>query len=180
MSDPAQRRPELLEERDLEPLNVHSGQAEIALGAADVATLRLVPESALPHTAVETVEPVQPICTKYWRHNAGPAPIGNLPVTVHVTPSFMRLAPGAGGEARITVSCSGTPAKGKLEFTGGQSWDYDLAAGEFVLDVVAQNVGGRHAEPSHAANTLGLIHRPRVCLSHRSAGAKPKGRAGVS
>jgi hypothetical protein len=154
----AAQRTDLLEEQDLEPLKVHSGQTEIALGAADVATLRLVPESALPHTSAESVEPVQPIATKYWRHNAGPAPIGNLPVTVHVTPSFMRLAPGAGGQASITVSCSGTPAKGRLEFTGGQSWDYDLAAGEFAeFTATVKSRPGRHLHAARIRDHLGQV-----------------------
>ncbi|WP_211337700.1 glycoside hydrolase family 38 N-terminal domain-containing protein [Lentzea atacamensis] len=154
----AAQRTDLLEERELEPLKVQSGQAEIALGAADVATLRLTPESALPHTSAESVEPVQPIATKYWRHNAGPAPIGNLPVTVHVTPSFMRLPPGAGGQASITVSCSGTPAKGRLEFTGGQSWDYDLAAGEFAeFTATVKSRPGRHLHAARIRDHLGQV-----------------------
>ncbi|WP_346135584.1 glycosyl hydrolase-related protein [Lentzea roselyniae] len=154
----AAQRTDLLEERELEPLKVQSGQAEIALGAADVATLRLTAESALPHTSAESVEPVQPIATKYWRHNAGPAPIGNLPVTVHVTPSFMRLPPGAGGQASITVSCSGTPAKGRLEFTGGQSWDYDLAAGEFAeFTATVKSRPGRHLHAARIRDHLGQV-----------------------
>ncbi|RAS70550.1 alpha-mannosidase [Lentzea atacamensis] len=154
----AAQRTDLLEERELGPLKVQSGLAEIALGAADVATLRLTPESALPHTSAESVEPVQPIATKYWRHNAGPAPIGNLPVTVHVTPSFMRLPPGAGGQASITVSCSGTPAKGRLEFTGGQSWDYDLAAGEFAeFTATVKSRPGRHLHAARIRDHLGQV-----------------------
>ncbi|NGY60339.1 hypothetical protein G7043_15525 [Lentzea sp. NEAU-D13] len=154
----AAHRTDLLEERDLEPLTVHSGQAEVALGAADVATLRLVPSTALPGTAVESVEAVQPVYTRYWRHNAGPAPVGNLPVTVHVTPSFMRLAPGASGQARITVSCSGTPAKGRLDFTGGQSWDYDLAAGEYAeFTATVQGRPGRHLHSARIRDHLGQV-----------------------
>ncbi|GGU28558.1 alpha-mannosidase [Lentzea flava] len=151
-------RTDLLEERDLEQLTVHSGRAEVALGAADVATLRLVPATALPHTPVESVEPVQPIYTKYWRHNAGPAPIGNLPVTVHVTPSFTRLAPGTTGRVRLTISCSGTPAKGRLDFTDGQSWDYDLAAGEFAeFTATVKARPGRHLHSARIRDHLGQV-----------------------
>jgi alpha-mannosidase len=154
----AAHRTDLLEERDLEPLTVHSGQTEVALFAADVATLRLVPASALPTTPAESVETVQPVYTRYWRHNSGPAPVGNLPVTVHVTPSFTRLAPGASAQARITVSCSGTPAKGRLEFTGGQSWDYDLAAGEFAeFTATVQGRPGRHLHSARIRDHLGQV-----------------------
>ncbi|MCP2241385.1 alpha-mannosidase [Lentzea aerocolonigenes] len=153
----AAHRTDLLEERDLEPLTVHSGQAEIALGAADVATLRLVPSSVPARTPVAPPEPNH-LYTKYWRHNTGPAPIGNLPVAVHVTPSFTRLAPGATGQVRITVSCSASPAKGRLGFTDGQSWDYDLAAGEFAeftADVKARP--GRHLHAARVRDHLGQV-----------------------
>jgi len=149
-------RTDLLEERDLGPVTVHSGQAETDLGAADVATLRLVPVSALPPLVAESVEPVQPVSTKYWRHNAGPAPIGNLPVTVHVSPSFTRLAPGTTGQVRIVVSCGAAPAKGRLEFSDGQSWDYGLAAGEhaeFTATVRARP--GRHLHAARIRDLLG-------------------------
>jgi alpha-mannosidase len=154
----AAHRTDLLEERDLEPLTVHSGQASLELGAADVATLRLVPASAPVRTPAESVEPVQPVYTRYWRHNAGPAPIGNLPVTVHVTPSFARLAPGTTGRAKITVSCSGTPAKGRLEFSDGQSWDYDLAAGEFAEFTGTMRARpGRHLHAARIRDHLGQV-----------------------
>jgi alpha-mannosidase len=149
-------RTDLLEERDLGPVTVHSGQAEAELGAADVATLRLVPVSALPPVVAESVEPVQPVSTKYWRHNTGPAPIGNLPVTVHVSPSFTRLAPGTTGQVRIIVSCGAAPAKGRLEFSDRQSWDYDLAAGEhaeFTATVRARP--GRHLHAARIRDHLG-------------------------
>jgi alpha-mannosidase len=31
-------------------------------------------------------EPVQPVFTRYWLHNSGPAPMGNLPVTITLRP----------------------------------------------------------------------------------------------
>ena len=115
----AAHRTDLLEENDLAPLTVRSGQAEAPLSAADVATLRLVPAAAV--TAAETgpsrtTEPVQPVYTRYWRHNTGPAPFGNLPLSVHVHPSRLVLDPGGTGQARITVSCSGRPTSGQVEF----------------------------------------------------------------
>lgn len=151
-------RTDLLEQQDLGPLTVHSGRAVVELGAADVATLRLVPAAARTHVPAESAEPVQPVYTRYWRHNSGPAPIGNLPVTVHVTPSFTRLAPGATGQVRITVSCSGIPATGRLEFTGGQSWDYDLAAGEFAeFTATTKARPGRHLHSARIRDHLGQV-----------------------
>lgn len=154
----AVQRVDLLEERDVETLPVRSGQAEVPLGAADVVTLRLAPSAPLPVAPAETLEPVQPVYTRYWRHNSGPAPIGNLPVSVHVTPSFTRLAPGTTAQARITVSCSGTPAKGRLEFSDGQSWDYDLAAGEFAeFTAKLRARPGRHLHAARIRDHLGQV-----------------------
>jgi alpha-mannosidase len=157
----AAHRTDLLEERDLAPLTVHSGHAVVDLDAADVATLRLVPATpVLPSDPVRFTEPVQPVYTRYWRHNAGPAPIGNLPVTVHVHPSRLLLEPGATGQARITVGCSGGPASGHVEFTGGRRWDYDLAAGEFAefpVTVPAPPTAGRHLFAARVRDHLGQV-----------------------
>jgi alpha-mannosidase len=43
-------------------------------------------------------EPAQPLYAKYWLHNRGPAPLGGLPVAVHVTPTAGETP------ARLTVS----------------------------------------------------------------------------
>ncbi|MBO2452661.1 glycoside hydrolase [Actinomadura barringtoniae] len=37
-------------------------------------------------------EPWQPVYTRYWLNNTGPAPIGNLPVAVHLTDSAVTVA----------------------------------------------------------------------------------------
>ncbi|MEO6090896.1 MAG: glycoside hydrolase family 38 C-terminal domain-containing protein [Umezawaea sp.] len=154
----AAHRTDLLEERDLTPLTVHSGQAVVDLTAADVATLRLVPASALTGEPAGSAEPVQPVYTRYWRHNTGPAPIGNLPVTVHVHPSRLQLDPGATGQVRIAVSCSGRPATGDVEFADGQTWHYDLAAGEFAeFTAEVQARPGRHLLAARVRDHLGQV-----------------------
>jgi uncharacterized membrane protein len=43
---------------------------------------------------------VQPVYARYWRHNSGPAPAGNLPVSVHVQPAAVT----AGGPVDLTVT----------------------------------------------------------------------------
>jgi alpha-mannosidase len=37
-------------------------------------------------------EPVQPLYAKYWLHNRGPAPLGGLPLAVHVDPATMTVS----------------------------------------------------------------------------------------
>ncbi|MEV7094595.1 glycoside hydrolase family 38 C-terminal domain-containing protein [Amycolatopsis sp. NPDC051045] len=138
-------RTDLLEERG-EPIEVDGGRVRVDLGAADVATLRLEPAvrgDGSGRELVRAAEPVQPVPTRYWLHNEGPAPVGNLPVSVHVTPTRLRLSD---GRARfdVTVSCSGRRARGRVELELPPEWrteqlpdlDYDLEPGEHAKTAV--------------------------------------------
>ena len=150
-------RTDMLEEKRTEPLTVHNGQAGIALTAADVATVCLTPSSAAADAdepLARDREPVQPVFTRYWRHNAGPAPLGNLPVSVHVSPARLRLHPGDTAQLRVTVSCSGRPAAGAVELStppglvaeASDALIYDLKPdgfAEFVVTVRGTQPGRR-------------------------------------
>jgi alpha-mannosidase len=78
---------------------------------ADLAPAEIVTIAALPATppaiAAPAMEPVQPVFTRYWLHNKGPAPLNDLPVTVHL--------PSTPGTARITVSTSTIAAAGTVD-----------------------------------------------------------------
>ena len=39
-------------------------------------------------------EPAQPLYAKYWLHNRGPAPLGGLPLAVHLDPTRAAVTPG--------------------------------------------------------------------------------------
>ena len=60
-------------------------------------------------------EPVQPVFTRYWLHGKGPAPAGNLPVTVHLSPDRVSLsAPGSpAGRFAVIVACGPVGAEGE-------------------------------------------------------------------
>ncbi len=64
-------------------------------------------------------EPAQPVFTRYWLHGKGPAPAGNLPVAVHLSPGRVALPQAAGGAreapVRLTVACGPEPAAGVVE-----------------------------------------------------------------
>lgn len=49
-----------------------------------------MPTGAEPAMAMGA-EPVQPVFTRYWLHGKGPAPAGNLPVVVHLSPGQVTL-----------------------------------------------------------------------------------------
>jgi alpha-mannosidase len=162
----AAHRTNLLEENCTEALTVDNGQARVALTAADVATLRLTPAGIQPGSGVELArsrEPVQPVFTRYWRHNAGPAPIGNLPVSVHVTPRLLRLDPGGTKQVRVTVSSSSRPVAGLVELDGagiGEKLAYDLAPdgfAEFIVPVRAPDEPGRYLFAARIHDDLGQL-----------------------
>jgi hypothetical protein len=95
--------------------------------------MKRTPEQAFPVTsgpgagdASLGAELVQPVFTRYWLHGKGPAPAGNLPVTVHLSPGRISLGepgtpaapapPGtaAAGSLGLTVACGPEPASGEV------------------------------------------------------------------
>jgi alpha-mannosidase len=85
-----------------------AGTMTLALDVADVANVAGVaggPEVAGPP------EPAQPVFSRYWLHGKGPAPAGNLPVAVHLSPT--RLVPP--DAVRLTVACGPEGAAGTVE-----------------------------------------------------------------
>jgi alpha-mannosidase len=163
-------RTDVLEEKNNGALVVRDGAAEVELTAADVATLRLTPSH--PRTVSEvrlarTQEPVQPVFTRYWRHNAGPAPLGNLPTSVHIDPIRLSLDQGGAAEVRVTVSCSGRPASGvvHLSIPSGLAADlpaplkYDLTPDEFAVFTLTVRGGlpGRHLLAARIRDGLGQV-----------------------
>src|SRR5581483_3997032 len=98
---------DLLGEQDRAALAVHAGAAELPLAPAEVATLALVPATATATAGGAPLGPAaeaaQPVFARYWLHNKGPAPLGGLPVTLHLTPD------------RLTVSTTTAPARGTVE-----------------------------------------------------------------
>ncbi len=81
------------------------------------------------------IEPAQPVFARYWLHGKGPAPAGNVPVAVHVSPGAVHLDEGP-GTLTLTVACGPEPAAGtvRLEAPGDFALTppgplrYDLAA----------------------------------------------------
>ncbi|HJP73976.1 MAG TPA: glycoside hydrolase family 38 C-terminal domain-containing protein [Pseudonocardiaceae bacterium] len=51
-----------------------------------------------------TAEIAQPVYTRYWLHNRGPAPAGFLPISVAVDPTVHRIAPGETVTATVVLA----------------------------------------------------------------------------
>ncbi|GIE77120.1 alpha-mannosidase [Actinoplanes philippinensis] len=110
------------------PATSDGDDVTVDLAPADIVTIAALPATP-PAVAVPATEPVQPVFTRYWLHNKGPAPLHNLPVTVHVSTTP--------GSARITVSTSTVAASGTVDLdlppgvtvSPGGPYTYDLPAG---------------------------------------------------
>jgi hypothetical protein len=150
------------------PLPLRDGQAEAVVPVAGTVTLGLsVPgQAALPPPGSGTApEPAQPVFTRYWLHGKGPAPAGNLPVAVHLSPARVALPgaavspdDGAGDTAvvRLTVACGPEPASGVVDLdvpaglaaTPDAPLRYDLPAlGHAHWDLAVRGAAG--APPGH-------------------------------
>jgi hypothetical protein len=134
VTDPAERR-------DGPAVEVAEGRALVAVPPAGLVTVTAQPAPgglAGPGTAGGIgAELAQPVFTRYWLHGKGPAPAGNLPVTVHLSPGHVTLADPAAGRAprpgRLCLSVACGP--------GG-------ATGEVTLDVPpGLTVGGPDGGP---------------------------------
>ncbi len=127
----------------------------------------------------DTPEPAQPVFTRYWLHGKGPAPAGNLPVAVHLSPGRIALAAPpddpAGARLRLTVACGPEPARGEVgldippgllvvsadggprrplryELAGGGYADWDLC-----MQVLPGTPPGRHYLTARIQDDLGQI-----------------------
>ncbi len=140
------------------PLPLRSGAAHTNLPPAGTATVALVPEwppalGPAPPAAVPAPpagrppEPAQPVFTRYWRHGKGPAPAGNLPVAVHLSPARIALpeatedAVGAAARLRLTVACGTAPASGTVELDPGGQLSLE-PAGPLSYDLTARGHDG--------------------------------------
>jgi hypothetical protein len=117
---------DLLEESDGEPLPVEgpggSGAGTVTVGLPPFGTVTLVVRTSSPAAAaaqpVPPAEPAEPVYARYWLHGKGPAPAGNLPVTVHLSPTRVALrSPGDTAALTLTVGCGAEPASGTAELS---------------------------------------------------------------
>jgi hypothetical protein len=164
-------------------VEVAEGRALIAVPPAGLVTVAAQPGPggmAEPGGAGGTgTEPVQPVFTRYWLHGKGPAPAGNLPVTVHLSPDRVTLnAPDdADAPARLcmTVACGTGPVSGEVNLevppglavtgpdgTPAGPFEYSLTERDYVrwdLAVAAlpETRPGRYFVSARTADDLGQV-----------------------
>jgi hypothetical protein len=148
---------DLLEESDDAPLPVEgagdSRDGTLAVPLPPFGTVTLVVRAGTPTPAtasaiwpvpVSPAEAARPVHTRYWLHGKGPAPAGNLPVAVHLSPTRIAL-PEPGEPAPVemvtlTVGCGAEPASGTAELSipdgiivaADRDLAYDLAPGGYA------------------------------------------------
>jgi alpha-mannosidase len=100
------------------PVSQHG--ATVPVPSTGLATVVVVPAPAQLGTgltpppaaaALAGTEPAQPVFARYWLHGKGPAPAGNVPVAVHLSPGMVTLDDGPGA-LTLTVACGPEPAAG--------------------------------------------------------------------
>ncbi|MDX6392479.1 MAG: hypothetical protein QOJ73_3542 [Streptosporangiaceae bacterium] len=151
------------------PLPVEGGAAIAGVPPAGTLTLALTlpggPGAAGTGGAgtAASQEPAQPVFTRYWLHGKGPAPAGNLPLAVHLSPVRIAL-PGPGDEAQVRLTVAGglAPASGVTEL--------DVPAGLLVHPVgpFRFTLPGR----GHAAWDLTVRGQPGAAAGHHFLAAR--------
>lgn len=89
------------------PLDVDAGSIHVDLAGSDIQTVVArvtAPSSSTPVVIGAEQETAQPVFSRYWLHNRGPAPMGFLPVSVALTPLLARAQPGGVVEVNWVVS----------------------------------------------------------------------------
>ena len=115
------------------------------IGPMQIATLGLTVAIDQPSASVYGAqgEPHQPIYTRYWLNNTGPAPRGNVLESVHLTPSLVE----SGEPTELTVRVASTLADhgsaGQVDLLLPEGWtaspstlEYAFGAGEFSASTV--------------------------------------------
>jgi alpha-mannosidase len=124
----------LEEDHDGPVVGTHGGDITVEMAPADVVTVAARPGLDPAPRGEPATERVQPVFTRYWLHNKGPAPLGALPVSVYVHPTTVE----APGPLRVTVGSATVATRGTVELdvpdglvvSPAGPYDYDLATGE--------------------------------------------------
>ncbi|GLP63653.1 alpha-mannosidase [Streptomyces sp. TUS-ST3] len=122
------------------------GALETALTGFEVATLLATPPQAPEpgsDPGIAAHEPAQPVHTRYWLHNSGPAPRGNMPVSVFLSPTALTATGPVTATVRVGSELTDTSTNGTVEFEVPPGWSvqpaelpYALGPGGFSLSEV--------------------------------------------
>ncbi|MCT9144793.1 NEW3 domain-containing protein, partial [Streptomyces violarus] len=96
----------------------------------EVATILATPAHApdlAPGPGTDAHEPAQPIATRYWLHNSGPAPRGNMPVAVYLSPTTLTADGPVTATVRVSSELTDAPVSGTVTFETPPGWTAEPA-----------------------------------------------------
>ena len=84
-------------------------------------------------------EVAQPVFSRYWLHNKGPAPMGNQSLAVHVLPTGLVVRGGDAGEfiAQVASGSAHATQSGRVEILAPDGWDVEPSGQLFSLSAAA-------------------------------------------
>jgi hypothetical protein len=165
----------LLEDPAGPPMPLADGAATVPVAAAGLATVLLspadppwLPGAVAAQPAEALPELAQPVFARYWLHGKGPAPAGNLPVAVHLSPQHVDLSSAGTGQLRLTVAGSVDPVAGEIELLVPPGLDVK-PSGPLVYDLPALG---------HASWELTMRQLPGAAAGHHFVAARITDQAG--
>jgi alpha-mannosidase len=138
-----------------------AGGIAFGIGPADTVTVVARPLTVPGGPGVSPLgpgaEPAQPVFSRYWLHNKGAAPVGYVPVSVHVSPARLVLP----ATLRVTVAAGVRAAAGAVEL---------LVPPELVADPgesgTRKSLSYELAPGGHAAFDVAVRARPGAAPGH--------------
>ncbi|MCT9930275.1 NEW3 domain-containing protein [Planotetraspora sp. A-T 1434] len=115
-----------------------TGKAPGTLTGMEIVTLRAgLPDHAAgratsPGAAV-AAEPHQPVYTRYWLNNTGPAPLGNLPVAVHLSETDVDASGPMSLALTLASGLTEEEAAGAVALTPPDGWTVEPATVPYAL-----------------------------------------------
>ncbi|KPH97556.1 glycoside hydrolase family 38 [Actinobacteria bacterium OK074] len=142
-------------------------------------------------SGVAAHEPAQPVHTRYWLQNSGPAPRGNMPVAVYLSPGVLTAAGPVTATVRIGAELTDASVTGTVALQVPPGWrteppelPYALGPNGFSLAEVTVTPPpdaspGRHWLKAHLSYA-GQTYEDAVALDVPGAvpGGEPDGRTG--
>ncbi|WP_031487021.1 NEW3 domain-containing protein [Streptomyces bicolor] len=128
-------RADVLERRG-DPLTPgDQGTLELDLTGFEVATVLATAQGETsPGPGIAAHEPAQPIATRYWLHNSGPAPRGNMPVAVYLSPTTLTVADGpVTATVRVGSELTDAPVSGTVSLHVPPGWSVEPAELPYAL-----------------------------------------------
>ncbi|MGW4639450.1 glycoside hydrolase family 38 N-terminal domain-containing protein [Sphaerisporangium sp. NPDC004334] len=78
-------------------------------------------------------EPYQPVYTRYWLNNTGPAPVGNVPVAVHLAAAGAAVAGPVELEVSVASGLTEGEASGVVTLVAPEGWSCEPAERPYAL-----------------------------------------------